>query len=46
MKYLPDVLLISGAGLLSYGAWCIYPPAGYMTAGVLLLIQGIKQARA
>lgn len=32
-----DVFLV-GAGLCSYGAWQVYGPAGYIVAGVLLLI--------
>ncbi|HBA7208159.1 TPA: hypothetical protein J1375_002936 [Escherichia coli] len=28
---------VLGALLLSYGAWLIYPPAGFVVAGVLCL---------
>lgn len=28
---------ISGAGLISYGAWSIYEPAGYIVGGILLI---------
>lgn len=28
---------IGAVGLIAYGAWLVYPPAGYITAGVLLL---------
>ncbi len=33
-----DLLLIIGAGLLIYGVGMIYTPAGYIAAGVLLII--------
>jgi hypothetical protein len=44
-KVLPDILLVLGAGSLSCGAWLAWPPAGYLVAGVLLLIAGIQLAR-
>jgi hypothetical protein len=45
-KHIPDLLLIAGASLLSYGAWLVFEPAGYIAGGVLLLAQGVIQARA
>ena len=27
-----------GVGLVSYGAWMIYPPAGFITGGILLIV--------
>lgn len=42
---LPDVLAVAGAGLCSYGAWSIYPPAGYITAGVLLISGAVLASR-
>jgi hypothetical protein len=44
-KILPDLLLLSGAGLLSYGSWLIYPPAGFVVGGILVLIQGVMMSR-
>jgi hypothetical protein len=35
---LRDVVGLTGLGLISYGAWMITPPAGYITAGVLMLV--------
>lgn len=35
---LRDLVGIFAVGLISYGAWQIYPPAGFITAGVLALI--------
>jgi hypothetical protein len=37
---------VSGAGLISYGAWCAWPPAGLISAGVILLVVGIGALRA
>lgn len=42
----PDVLLIAGAGSLSYGAWLAYPPAGFIIAGLLAIFAGLKIATA
>lgn len=33
-----DVTGLAGAGLVSYGAWMIYPPAGYIVAGILCMV--------
>jgi hypothetical protein len=41
----PDLLLVCGAGCLSYGAWLLHPAAGFLVAGVLLLVGGYKLAR-
>ncbi len=41
MKFLTITALlvgIAGACLLSFGAWLIYSPVGYITAGVLCLL--------
>lgn len=32
-----DGLGLVGAGLLSYGGWLVYQPAGFIVAGLLLL---------
>lgn len=42
---LPDVLMICGAATLSYGASLVYLPAGFVVAGLLLLIAGVLTAR-
>ncbi len=34
---LRDVAGLAAVGLISYGAWLVYEPAGYITGGVLLL---------
>jgi membrane-bound ClpP family serine protease len=46
---LPDLLLdsagVAGAALIAYGAWLIYAPAGFISAGVLLLVGVLFSAR-
>lgn len=42
----PDLMLVCGAGCLAYGAWLVFPAAGFVVAGLLLLYGGIKLARA
>jgi hypothetical protein len=32
-----DLTGLCGVGLVSYGAWMIYPPTGFITAGLLLI---------
>lgn len=46
LSLVPDALLISGAVLIAYGAWLIYPPAGFITAGLLLLVAGVLASRS
>lgn len=41
-----DAAGLLGVALISYGAWCVYPPAGFIVAGALLLIGAIFDARA
>lgn len=47
---LRDFAGLSGVGLVSYGAWLVYPPAGFlvggslMIAGALLLALGSRSA--
>lgn len=43
--FLPDALMIGGAGGISYGAWLVYGPAGYVVAGAFSLLAGYKLAR-
>ena len=33
-----DMAGLCGVGLVSYGAWLIYPPAGFITGGILLIV--------
>ena len=41
-KLLPDALLIAGAAGVSYGAWLAWNPVGYVVAGALLIVAGLK----
>lgn len=36
-----DLMILGGGGLISYGSWIIYPPAGYVVGGALLLAGGV-----
>ena len=42
MKYLPDMLIIAGAAAVSYGAFDIWPPLGFIVAGVFTILAGLK----
>lgn len=33
-----DLAGLCGVGLVSYGAWLIYPPAGFIAGGILLIV--------
>ena len=33
-----DLAGLCGVGLVSYGAWMIYPPAGFIVASILLIV--------
>ncbi|HZP88643.1 MAG TPA: hypothetical protein VFB54_17675 [Burkholderiales bacterium] len=41
-----DALGLIGAALISYGAWMVYRPAGFIVAGSLLLAGCLLLARA
>ncbi|TQK10240.1 hypothetical protein [Herbaspirillum sp. SJZ107] len=41
----PDALILSGAGALSHGAGLLHPAAGFIMAGILLLVGGVSAAR-
>ena len=42
---LPDAMLVAGGSSLTYGAWLVYPPAGFIVAGVLLIGAAFLAAR-
>lgn len=48
-SFLIDVAGLAGVGLISYGAWRIYEPAGFIVGGLLVLagaiILGAKSAK-
>ena len=39
-----DLAGLSGVSLVSYGAWLIYPPAGFMVGGWLLIVGALLVA--
>jgi hypothetical protein len=39
-----DLAGLGGVGLVSYGAWMIFPPAGFITAGLLLIMGSLLVA--
>lgn len=41
----PDALMAAGAGGISYGAWLVYQPAGFIVGGLLVLTAGVLAAR-
>lgn len=41
----PDVLMLSGATSIGYGAWLIYPPAGFIVGGMLAVAGGVLAAK-
>ena len=43
--HLPDALMVGGAGGISYGAWLVYGPAGYVVGGLFALAAGVVLAR-
>jgi hypothetical protein len=45
IKMVPDALIVCGAGALSYGAGLLHPAAGFIAAGLLLIVGGVCAAR-
>lgn len=43
---MPDLLILSGSAGISYGAYLIHEPYGYMAAGVIGLVIGVLLARS
>jgi hypothetical protein len=43
--WLPDALMAAGTGGISYGAWLVYQPAGFIVGGAFLLAAGVLAAR-
>ena len=40
-----DLAGLAGAGLIAYGAWLVYPPAGFVVAGAELVAMSVLLAR-
>lgn len=45
IKVIPDALIVSGAGALSYGAGLLHVAAGFIVGGALMLAGGVCVAR-
>jgi hypothetical protein len=43
--FLPDALMIAGASGVSFGAWLVYCPAGYVVGGLFAIAAGYMLAR-
>lgn len=41
---IPDLLILSGAFAVSFGAYEIYQPAGYICAGIFSVVIGVVMA--
>ncbi|MEI9760251.1 hypothetical protein V5013_15030 [Enterobacter hormaechei] len=46
LMILAPLVGVLGAVLLSFGAWVIYPPVGYITGGILCLLWSWLASRA
>ena len=42
----PDALMIAGAGGISYGAWLVYEPAGFIVGGLMAMAAGWFESRS
>lgn len=43
-EWLPDVLMVAGAGCLSYSGWLVDPALGWASAGTFALCAGLLLA--
>jgi hypothetical protein len=39
-----DAVGFAGIMLVSYGAWCVYQPAGFITLGSMLIVLSVATA--
>ncbi len=44
-SFVVDLTTLAGCGLISYGAWLTYRPAGFIVAGLVLLAAGLNGGR-
>lgn len=44
--WLPDALMLAGAGGIAYGAGMVYTPAGFIVAGAFALAAGWLLSRS
>ena len=45
LNWRPDMLMAAGAATVSFGAWQVYRPAGWIVGGAFLLLAGVLEAR-
>lgn len=43
--WMPDMLMVGGAGAVSYAAWLIAPPLGWGIGGVFAIVAGVLLSR-
>lgn len=43
---LTDFIGLIGVGLVSYGAWLVLPAAGFITAGLFIIVGTIVNSRS
>lgn len=43
--WMPDALAVCGVASVSYGAWLVYPAAGFVVGGLFMLAGGLLSAR-
>ena len=41
-----DIFGLAGVGLVSYGAWLVYVPAGFISGGTLLIAGALLSGRS
>lgn len=46
MHWIRDAAGLTGAASVTYGAWLIYQPAGYIVGGLLVLLAASLAARS
>jgi hypothetical protein len=46
MRALTHIAEIAGAGLVAYGAWLTYAPAGFLVGGALLITGAALASRS
>lgn len=44
IQAVPDLLIVAGACAVSYGAWLVYPAAGFVVGGLLAITGGALAA--
>lgn len=35
------VMFVAGIALIAFGAWLVYPPAGFISGGVLMFVSAV-----